>query len=410
MTVGVVMLCCMQSELPSTLRYLAQRQSGIVSRSQALRAGLSTDKIKFRLRSGRWCLMHRGVYVTFTGAPGRSAWLWAAVLSAGPGAALSYETAAELHRLADTPAETIHVTVPHDRRISAVEGVSLHRSDRVVEAVQGNAYPPRTRVEETVLDLAQAANSFDDVCGWVTRAIARNLTDETRLRQAMIARPRLRWRADLHELIVAAAGGDHSVLEFRYHRDVERAHGLPESSRQVLFTRADGRRGFRDRVYEKYGVVVELDGRLAHPAENQWKDKARDNAAAAEGKQSLRYGWTRVRWQACATAAEVARVLRLHGWDGCPRPCSPGCPVQPEPQPQSKPKPGPGPLPKPKLGSLPKPPPRPEPRPEPEPQAPLKLPPQLQPGSAWPVTAANTRAGSVRSGRTTCAPARSDAE
>ena len=332
--------------------------------------------------------MHRGVYATFTGAPGRSAWLWAAVLSAGPGAVLSYETAAELHRLADKPTETIHVTVPHDRRVRAVEGVSLHRSDRVVEAVQAHAYPPRTGVEETVLDLAQAANSFDDVCGWVTRAIARNLTDEIGLRQAMTVRPRLRWRADLHELIVAAAGGDHSVLEFRYHRDVERAHGLPESSRQVPFTRPDGRRGFRDRLYTEYGVVVELDGRLAHPGENQWRDKARDNAAAAEGKQSLRYDWMHVRWKACATAAEVARVLKRHGWDGRPRPCSPGCPVQPEPQPQPKP----------------------EPRPERRPQPPLKLPPQLQPRSARPVTAASTRAGSVRSGRTTCAPARSAAE
>jgi very-short-patch-repair endonuclease len=81
-------------------------------------------------------------------------------------------------------------------------------------------------------------------------------------------------------------------------------------------------------VYEKYGVVVELDGRLAHPQENGWKDKARDNAAAAAGRQSLRYGWTQVKWEACATAAEVARVLRLHGWDGRPKPCSPGCPVR----------------------------------------------------------------------------------
>ncbi len=318
MSVGVVTLCGMQSELPSTLRYLAQRQSGVISRLQALQAGLTTDKIKFRLRSGRWRLMHRGVYATFTGAPGRSAWLWAAVLSAGPGAALSYETAAELHRLTDKTAETIHVTVPHDRRISAVEGVSLHRSARAVQAVQAHMYPPRTNIEETVLDLTQAANSFDDVCDWVTRAIARNLTDEVRLRQAMTVRPRLRWRADLHELIVSAAGGDHSVLEFRYHRDVERAHGLPEPSRQVPFTRPGGPRGFRDRVYTEYGVVVELDGRLAHPAENQWKDKARDNAAAADGKQSLRYGWVEVTRKACATAAEVARVLRLHGWDGSP--------------------------------------------------------------------------------------------
>ena len=120
----------------------------------------------------------------------------------------------------------------------------------------------------------------------------------------MSVRTKLRWRADLHELIVAAAGGDHSVLEFRYHRDVERAHGLPEPARQVPFVTTAGRRGRRDRVYEEYGVVVELDGRLAHPGENQWKDKARDNAAAAVGQQSLRYGWIHVRWQACATAAE----------------------------------------------------------------------------------------------------------
>lgn len=119
-----------------------------------------------------------------------------------------------------------------------------------------------------------------------------------------------------------------AAWKVRYHRDVERAHGLPEPSRQVPFTAPAGRRGFRDRVYEEYGVVVELDGRLAHPAENQWKDKARDNAAAAEGQQSLRYGWISVRRKACVTAVEVARVLNLHGWDGWPKPCAPGCPVQ----------------------------------------------------------------------------------
>ena len=75
-----------------------------------------------------------------------------------------------------------------------------------------------------MLDLTQTAKTFDDVCGWVTRAFARDLTDETRLRASMTARTKLRWRADLQELIVAAAGGDDSVLEFRYHRDVERAH------------------------------------------------------------------------------------------------------------------------------------------------------------------------------------------
>jgi hypothetical protein len=240
---------------------------------------------------------------------------------------LSHETAAELQRLTDKPVETIHITVPDQRHIKVAEGVSLHRSARAVEALHPDISPPRTKVEETILDLTQTAATFDDVCGWVTRALARDLTDEGRLRAAICQRARLRWRADLHELVTAAADGNHSVLEFRYERDVERAHGLPEPVRQAPFVGPDGRRGRRDRLYRDYGLVVELDGRLAHPVENQWKDKARDNAAAADGQQSLRYGWAQVRWEPCATAAEVARVLRHRGWQGRPRPCSPDCPA-----------------------------------------------------------------------------------
>ena len=78
--------------------------------------------IKFRMRSGRWRLLHPGVYVTFTGVPGRGARLWAAVLSAGPGAMLSHQTAAELQGLADKATNPIHVTVPHERHV-LVSGV-----------------------------------------------------------------------------------------------------------------------------------------------------------------------------------------------------------------------------------------------------------------------------------------------
>src|ERR1700722_2998532 len=317
----------MDSELPPTLRNLARQQQGVISRSQALRAGLSADMIKFRMRGGWWQPVYRGVYLTFTGAPGPSAQLWAARLGAGPGAVLSNETAAELQRLSDRPAESIHVTVPWQRRIKVMNGVSLHRCTRAGEILLEYSNPPLTRVEETVLDLTQAAATFDNVCGWVTRAFARELTDAATLHTAMCQRTRLRWRAELHELVMAAASGDHSVLEYRYGRDVERAHGLPESVRQAPFEGPAGRRGRRDRLYRDYGVVVELDGRLAHPVETQWRDQTRDNAAAADGQYTLRYGWVQVTRHACETAAQVARVLRGRGWTGRPRPCSPGCPV-----------------------------------------------------------------------------------
>jgi hypothetical protein len=126
------------------------------------------------------------------------------------------------------------------------------------------------------------------------------------------------------------AAGAESVLEFRYDRDVERAHGLPKSRPQVAFGDRYGHRGRRDREYEKYGVVIELDGKLAHPLDARWRDKDRDNAAAADGKQSLRYGWVHVRRQACSTAAQVAKVLRRHGWEGRLRRCSPVCSAQRE--------------------------------------------------------------------------------
>jgi hypothetical protein len=285
------------------------------------------DLIRSRVRRQAWLPLYPGVYTILTGPPGRSARLWAAVLYSGSGALLSHETAAELHGLADAPSNPIYVTVPGQRRVIPAEGISIYRSARALEAAQGRTYPPRTRVEETVLDLTQAAATFDDVCGWVTTAFARDLTDDARLRKAMSARPKLRWRADLDELIAAAAGGDHSVLEYRYDRDVERAHRLPAARRQVPFTGPGGRRGRRDRVYGDYALVVELDGRLAHPDENQWKDKARDNAAVVAGMQTLRYGWTQVRREPCEIAIEVAMVLRLHGWPSRPRACSPGCPA-----------------------------------------------------------------------------------
>jgi hypothetical protein len=316
------------TEFPSTLRELARIQNGVFSRRQAIRAGLTVDLIRSRVRRQVWRPLFPGVYTILTGQPGRSARLWAAVLYSGSGALLSHETAAELQGLADAPSDPIHITVPGQRKVIPAEGIIIHRSDRALAAALGRTYPPRTKIEETVLDLTQTAATFDDVCGWVTRAFARDLTDEARLTAAIAVRTKLRWRADLQELITAAAGGDHSVLEYRYDRDVERAHGLPVAGRQVPFTGPGGRRGRRDRVYTEYGVVVELDGRQAHPEENQWRDKARDNAAAVDGQQTLRYDWTRVTRHPCETAAQVAKVLSKHGWDGQPRPCSPGCPVR----------------------------------------------------------------------------------
>ncbi len=305
---------------------LLQRQHGVLSREQALACGLSQDAIQERLVRGKWQRTHRGVYAAFSGRAGREAQLWSAVLRLGPGAVISHQTAAELDGLADRPSEVIHLTTPAGRRPRPVEGVRVHRSRRLDDARHPARLPPRTRTEETVLDLVDAAPTLNEALSWVTRACGRRLTTSQRLLAALRRRTRIRWRAELQEGLADAGRGAQSLLELRYLRNVERVHGLPEGRRQHPAKRS-GRQQWDDVVYEKYRTVVELDGRVGHVHDGRWRDMERDNAVAAGGRLPLRYGWFDVTERSCKAASQVAQVLQQSGWTGSPRRCGPSCAI-----------------------------------------------------------------------------------
>jgi hypothetical protein len=315
----------MKSELPKELHELAWAQDGVVTTSQALGCGLTRAMIRSRLEQRRWQWLQTGVYAVFSGPPGRRTVLWGAVLRAGPEAMLSYQTAAELAGLTDRPSALIHITVPGDRYLERIPGIVVRRSSRGGQARHPVLTPPRTRLEETVLDLAGTAATLDDACGWITRALGRRLTTEAQLQEAMALRAKLRWRRQLAQALTAEWGGVHSSLEYRYLRNVERPHRLPRGARQ-----ARGQQGhatiYRDVLYDQYALAVELDGRAAHPGDQRWPDIQRDNAAAADGILTLRYSWFDVSERPCLVAAQVARVLRLRGYT-LAQGCSPTCPA-----------------------------------------------------------------------------------
>ena len=315
----------MSTDLLLQLREVAEVQAGIVTARQAAAAGIGAELIRSRVRQGRWQRIHRGVYATFSGQVGRDAAFWAAVLSAGPDAMLSHRSAAELQKLTDEPCELVHLTVPAERLLLKPEGIVIHRSGRATLTVHPTLMPPRTRVEETILDLVDCAATVDDVIGWVTRGLGRGLTVTSKLRVAMADRSRIRWRSELTEFLSDDMSGVLSVLEYRYVRDVERPHGLPPGERQFRF-RQDGRSGYRDTFYREYSLIVELDGHLAHPAERRWRDVRRDNIAAAAGTTTLRFGWRDVDGSPCESAAQVGRIVRQRGYTGL-RGCAPGCPA-----------------------------------------------------------------------------------
>ncbi len=184
--------------------------------------------------------------------------------------------------------------------------------------------PPRTRIEETTLDLTRLASSLDEAFGWLARACSRRLTTASLLSAAMAARPKMRWRTELTNALDDVAAGVHSVLEWRYVRNVEVRHGLPRAERQAI-SLAGNRTRYLDNQYQKFGVVVELDGGAAHPAESRWRDIHRDNASAAAGMVTLRYGWADITEHPCRVASEIAAALHRGGWTGRLRPCGPAC-------------------------------------------------------------------------------------
>jgi hypothetical protein len=321
------MLVHMARHLPAQLLELLDVQGGVIARWQAGALGLDLQAVETRLRSGRWQRLHLGVYAAFTGGPSRHAELWAAVLRAGPRAVLSHQTAAELDGFASRPSKLIHLTVPLAQHMVKLSGVAVHRSARLDLARHPARTPPRTRVEETALDLAQLAPTFDDAFAWISRPCNARLTTPALIRAAMQSRGKVRWRSQLDLALSDITDGVMSPLENRWVRNVERAHGLPAAQRQVLIIR-DRAPQYLDNLYAELCIGVELDGQAYHPVDERWLDIRRDNALAADGILVLRYGWADVSGQPCKTAAQFAEVARQRGWPGTLRRCGPSCDVR----------------------------------------------------------------------------------
>ena len=322
----------MPHELPRECLRLLKDQDGVITVAQAASAGVPAKAVRARVRAGRWQVMRRGVYGAFAGRPSREAELWAVLLRAGPEAVLSHQSAAELWGLLSGPSRVIHVTVPHDSnpgRCAQLPGVVFHRSRSLPRARHPALAPPRTRVEETVLDLVDCARNFEEAYDWICRAIGRRRTTAARIRTALDARPRIQWRQDVELALGYAKAGALSVLEFRYARGVELAHCLPVATRQARVRHATGNR-YLDNLYADYRACVEIDGTAAHPEDEQWRDKSRDRwNAVHEGIDTIRIGVPDLinKESQCRTAADVAKWLSGRG-PRVGRPCGAGCPVE----------------------------------------------------------------------------------
>ena len=300
-----------RQRVPPLLLTLATRQEGVVSRRQCLAANLSPRALDRLLGEGTWVRLGQGVYVVHRQPLGFAGRCWGAVLAGGDHAVIGFEAAARLHGLNVSEPWVIDVFVPHAHRVQPDAPWRFLTSQR-----RGRGEPPRTGLEDTVLDLAGRLERDGDIIALLADVVSGRRTSPHRLLATLDERVRFPHRGLVRAVLGDVADGVHSALERAYRRDVERAHGLPPGRRQVQLA------GRSDVLYDDYGVVVELDGRLGHTGAGAFRDLDRDNRNMLRDLITLRYGHRDVVERPCAVADQVGGALAARGWTGAVSACS----------------------------------------------------------------------------------------
>lgn len=309
--------------LSGVARAQAIRQDGVATTAQLASWGVTRSRVARRVAGGEWQRLFPGVVALQSGPVSWRQRARGALLYAGPDAALTHRSAAFHRGVLASPGTTIAVTIPHARRLAPQPGLVVHRQRRMPWSGGGLR---AVDAEEAVICLVAEARSDDALVGLVCDAVRGGARPDVLVQRAGRRRA-LRHRGLLRDVLGAVDDGVESPLEFRYRRDVERAHGLPRATAQKREL-VGGRWIRADRVYEGLGVRVELDGQLAHPFGATDDDAWRDNAVLlTSGDATFRYRWRHVAVTPCDVAVQVVTALHARGWRGTPRPCGPRCPL-----------------------------------------------------------------------------------
>jgi very-short-patch-repair endonuclease len=293
-----------RSDAHSAVWSLVREQHDAITRDQLRDFGFSDDAIDHRIETRRLHLVFPGVYAV--GRPGltREGYWMAAVLSCGPDAALSHESAGALFWIRPDHGGPIEVSTPHDisrRR----DGIKVHRRKVKLELGTCDRIPVTSPVE-TIIDLAPRL-SRDEIEQMVNDADKYDLVDPETLRHALDARAPRRGVAKLRTIL------DRDTFTFtdstleRYFLPIARRAGLPQPQTQRYLN------SYRvDFFWPELNLVVETDSLRHHrtPAQ-QARDHRRDQAHLAAGRTPLRFTHGQIRYEP-RYVEEVLRAVVSH--------------------------------------------------------------------------------------------------
>ena len=289
---------------------LAASQAGFVSGKQAAEHGLTQAAIKWRVQQKLWMPVRNGLFQV-NGVGGDVRGLIRGAVAILPAAAVSHESAAELHGIPPVSKGKAVVTV-HARTTHTYPGVTVHRSfdlkpDHVVIVDDLKT----TNIARTLIDLAAVCRK-----GVVARAIDEMLSSGRVQIEELVsvfeetARPGRTGSKMIRELIGERVGDElvtASKLE-RVGMDLFDRGGIPRPQWQFPAPwNPDERIDF---AWPRFLAGVEGDGRRWHTRTADFeRDRRRDRLALLHRWTILRFTWFDFTKRPDEVLAQVRQLL-----------------------------------------------------------------------------------------------------
>lgn len=260
----------------AALKRALASQHGVISRHQALAAGLTPNQLQRRTRGGGpWQRILPGVYLTVTGTPTADQRDMAALLYAGPGSVITAAAALRRHGLRAPGTKAIDVLVPAKRRRGSVGFVRIHRTTRL----------PAAYASEGVEFSAPARAVADAVCGLTTlseaRAVVASAVQRRRCTVAdlvdELAAGPIRGSALFRLVLTEITSGVRSAAEGNFRILLIRA-GIPSPMFNARLYRGDVLIAVPDAWWPDAGLAVEVDSREWHLSPADWERTMRRHA------------------------------------------------------------------------------------------------------------------------------------
>ena len=270
---------------PDWFRVLAA-QHGVISRTQALSAGLTVPAIRSRVRRGEWLAVHPGVYRSAQVPASASGHLHAAALWGGEGAVIGGAAAAWWWSLTTREPDLIELNVL--RQLPARQPVRLIRRSMCREDQTIHRGLPV--VTQTFAALFGAVQLGDEGRRIFDRALLRGLTDLAECERALERNQGRSGASTARRWLTQARDGTAAESERIFARLLKDA-GI--AGWRVNRVTPIGSRIYRpDFVWDEVRVVVEIDGWAFHSGPEVFSsDRLRGNRLELAGYRVLHFTW-----------------------------------------------------------------------------------------------------------------------